>query len=44
MTGSDGQFAFSVRRGKAHFEIEVPGRKPVRRTADVPSANYDIEV
>lgn len=43
-TGPDGRFAFNVRRGKARFEIEVPGRKPVRRTADVPSTNYDIEV
>jgi hypothetical protein len=44
MTGIDGAFAFSVPTGKITLVVEAPGRKPVSISAEVPSANYDVEV
>jgi hypothetical protein len=44
LTDADGGFAFRVRRGKATFVVQAPGREEVSKTADVPSPNYDLEV
>ena len=44
LTGRDGGFAFNVRRGQVTLVVDAPGRQPVTTSADVPAANYDIEV
>jgi hypothetical protein len=44
ITGPDGSFAFRAPRGSVTLEVEAPGRKPVSKSAAVPSPNYDLEV
>lgn len=44
ITGADGAFAFRVRRGKLTLIVQAPGKKEVTHTAEVPSANYDVQV
>jgi hypothetical protein len=43
-TGSDGSFSFTVPPGKVTLVVEAPGRRAVSIAAEVPSANYDVEV
>jgi hypothetical protein len=44
ITGPDGSFAFRAPRGSVTLEVEAPGRKPISKSAAVPSPNYDLEV
>lgn len=44
ITGPDGVFAFQAPAGKLTLVVQAPGAKPISISAEVPSANYDVEV